>query len=192
MSVRGQSLCAAGCVPIRTKREMQGQRLQHLVSFNCHLHSRLIIIFFFCKCPPTPAPLLSALCGPKTKSCLSEVMLWWTPMDDEGRLKVSCLYSSGQVLLDRNKNSQHFLFSGKSNGVKRRAIGCIESCRDKIGILSLINSRLGFILWLLVGCFSRTQDDNECWRESSMKTRTKSGPFASEFKHVIHSMHYPY
>lgn len=51
MSVRGQRLCAAGCVLIRTKREMQGQRLQHLVSFNCHLHSGLIIIFF--KCPPS-------------------------------------------------------------------------------------------------------------------------------------------
>lgn len=44
-------------------------------------------------------------------------------MDDEGRLKVRCLCSSGQVFLDRNQNLQHFLLSGKSNGVKRRAIG---------------------------------------------------------------------
>lgn len=46
MSVRGQRLSAAGCVLFKTNREMQGQRLQHLVSFNCHLHSRLIIFFF--------------------------------------------------------------------------------------------------------------------------------------------------
>lgn len=69
MSVRGQRLCAAGCVLIRTKREMQGQRLQHLVSFNCHLHSGLIIIFFL-----NVPPLISALWA-GTISCLLEVML---------------------------------------------------------------------------------------------------------------------
>lgn len=51
MSVRGQRLSAAGCVSFKSNREMQGQRLQHLVSFNCHLHSRLIIIFY---APPPP------------------------------------------------------------------------------------------------------------------------------------------
>lgn len=34
-----------GVLLSKINREMQGQCLQHLMSFNCHLHSRLIIIF---------------------------------------------------------------------------------------------------------------------------------------------------
>lgn len=81
MSVKGQRRSAAGCVPIKTNCEKQGQRLQHLVSFNCHLHRRLITIFYVPYYPLSQlSPLSAVSLSPwaKTISCLSDVMLWWS------------------------------------------------------------------------------------------------------------------